>query len=371
MGKNKKKSRQHSDFVKPNRKPGKVLKKTNVTDTTFKTKKIELFHQLEDNSNLPPTAADKHLPRLNVQEICQNLNHFQESVLKRALEALLELNTKSNEVFNENLNRIIPAVGRLLAWDNRVQDNYLACLNKVFSKIFAAPDPLISASFDRLCSLLVLGLTNPQDKIKVLAINILNKHVFPRKSAPMNRELFKSFLRLIACDCLTGKIQFGVIKVALSSLPNFLNMYTRDNSQFHEDYVEAFYNTATNEFGVTYKSPTNNQPDFPLDSRGQMDLPFLYPTATKQGLAVLGDACFVFLGRILVIENFPIENFITHISTCLSKINQLIQQYVTDHGVRPGFFGEKFYAVAEKHGLKVAASKLKPLEIHLQKLAAI
>uniref|UniRef100_A0A914Z2D4 Pre-rRNA-processing protein Ipi1 N-terminal domain-containing protein n=1 Tax=Panagrolaimus superbus TaxID=310955 RepID=A0A914Z2D4_9BILA len=281
MGKNKKKSRQHSDFQKPNRKPGKVLKKTNVTDTTFKTKKIELFNQLEDSSTQPPTASDTQQPRLNVQEICQNLNHFQESMLKRALEGLLELHTKSRDNFLENLHRIIPAVGRLLAWDNRVQDSFIACLNKVFLKIFASPDQLISASFDRLCSLIVLGLTNPQDKIKVLAINILNKHIFPRKSAPMNRELFKSYLRLVACDCLAGKSHIGVIKVALSSLPNFLSMYTRDNSQFHEDYVEAFYYTKNNKFGVTYKSPSNGQPDFPLDTRGQMDLPFLYPTATK------------------------------------------------------------------------------------------
>ena len=89
MGRNNKKSRQHSDFAPQKRKPGKVLKKTNVTDTTFKTQKVSIISQLDNRSNVPLKPGESLQPKLSVSEICQSLNHYQEPILRRALECKL------------------------------------------------------------------------------------------------------------------------------------------------------------------------------------------------------------------------------------------------------------------------------------------
>lgn len=82
MGKNRK-SRQTSDFPKQNRKPGKKLQKTNVTNTTFKAKPLVILNRLSDKN-----TEDADSGKANLYEILEKLNHLNESTLLHNLERM-------------------------------------------------------------------------------------------------------------------------------------------------------------------------------------------------------------------------------------------------------------------------------------------
>lgn len=78
-----KKSRQTSDFVKPKRKPGKKIQKTNVTNTTFKAKPLVILKQLsEKDSENAVTSSGFTLP-----DVLEKLNHFSEPILLQGVES--------------------------------------------------------------------------------------------------------------------------------------------------------------------------------------------------------------------------------------------------------------------------------------------
>ena len=122
---------------------------------------------------------------------------------------------------------------------------------------------------------------------------------------------------------------------------------------------------------ITHTPPNIHHYELSLDPSTQADSPFMYPTASKKGLAILADAIFIFLGRILAFENFPLRDYIDRLTESIKQFNQIIRTYVAEHGIRKGFFGEKLVELATKSKVIEPASKIKELRPHLEELSAL
>ncbi|XP_043193607.1 testis-expressed protein 10 homolog [Amphibalanus amphitrite] len=112
MGKsNKAKREKKADFTKVKLKVGKKLPKgQNLTDTSFKSKKIVIGNQLKKQDNETPVTKKK----LSLKELLSHLQHFSVYVRQDGLNGLRELLTAHPELVVPSLGQILPALAGLL-----------------------------------------------------------------------------------------------------------------------------------------------------------------------------------------------------------------------------------------------------------------
>src|SRR4051812_36885286 len=70
----------NEDFKKQKLKPGKILKKTNATDTRMTVKKVVLLEQLKEK-----TSTVKTVRGLTLEDLCKQLGHYNQSVKRDAI----------------------------------------------------------------------------------------------------------------------------------------------------------------------------------------------------------------------------------------------------------------------------------------------
>lgn len=88
------KKNQNQDFKKPKIKPGRVLKKTNVTDTRMTVKKVVLIEQLKDKASAITTNRG-----LTVDDLCRQLGHYNPNVRR---DAIIGMFLRSASLFQPN-----------------------------------------------------------------------------------------------------------------------------------------------------------------------------------------------------------------------------------------------------------------------------
>lgn len=100
----------HKDFQKVKLKVGRKLPKgLNVTDTSFKTKKIVLHDRLSKSTGGEPTTARK----LSVQDLIGRLHHYNVTNRLSALAGLRELGRSHSVAFGPHLKPLLEILGTL------------------------------------------------------------------------------------------------------------------------------------------------------------------------------------------------------------------------------------------------------------------
>uniref|UniRef100_A0AC35F2E1 Uncharacterized protein n=1 Tax=Panagrolaimus sp. PS1159 TaxID=55785 RepID=A0AC35F2E1_9BILA len=324
------------------------------------------FFKLKDVDNIPVQSYSD----LALDEICEILKNDKSEVnVFQALSSLYGSYAANLELFNEKFNDcIMPLIGELFKWKEDVGDTYIFMLNKVFDAVHQLPAKTIWGCFDKLCEYILHGLQNEQSKFKVLSLYILQTHIFPRCPATMNKDLYCQYLDFLSRDCIIGKVNFDVIRAALITLPDFLQIYLRDNDSTPLDYAEIVIHN--NRIASLFRTP---QAEFDYTFGGTIfyDVPQSYPTNSKTGIALLGLCCFTFFSRIIVIENFQLENHYEYMANRFHSINLIIQRYVSDNEIPNGRYGRAFIQLTNDLGFMILASQNTILSPHLQTLHGI
>uniref|UniRef100_A0A914PI19 Uncharacterized protein n=1 Tax=Panagrolaimus davidi TaxID=227884 RepID=A0A914PI19_9BILA len=363
-------SNNHRNYANRNiqtRKPYYNKKQINQTKKEAKTPTYSsLFFKLKDADNIPVRSYSD----LSLDEICEILKNDKSEVnVFQALSSLYGLFTANSELFNEKFyDCIMPLIGELFKWEENVGDAFIFMFNKVFDAVYRLPDKTIWGCFNKLCEYVLHGLQNKQSKIKVLSLHILQTHIFPRCPATMNKDLYYQYLDFLSRDCIIGKVNFDVIRAALITLPEFLEIYLRDNDSTPEDCVEIVIHN--NQITCLSQNP---QIEFDYTFGGTIfyDIPQSYPTNSKSGIALLGLCCFKFFSRIIVIENFQLKDYYEYMADGLHFINLIIKRYVSDNEIPKGRYGNAFIKLTNDLGFMIHASQNTILSPYLRNLHEI
>uniref|UniRef100_A0AC35GU16 Uncharacterized protein n=1 Tax=Panagrolaimus sp. PS1159 TaxID=55785 RepID=A0AC35GU16_9BILA len=358
-------SNNHRNFENRNiqtKKPYYNKKQINQTKKEVRS----LFYKLKDADNIPVPSYSY----LNLDEICEILKNDNSEVnVFQALSSLYGLSEANSEFFNEKFyDCIMPLIGELFKWEENVGDAFIFMLNKVFDAVYRLPAKTMWGCFNKLCEYILRGLQNKQCKIKVLSLHILQTHIFPRCPATMNKDLYCQYLDFLSRDCIIGKVNFDVIRAALITLPDFLEIYLRDNDSTPEDYVEIVIHN--NQITSLFQNP---QTEFDYSFGGTIfyDIPQSYPTNSKNGIALLGLCCFKFFSRIVVIESFQLKDYYEYMADGLHFINLIIKRYVSDNEIPKGWYGKAFIELTNDLGFMIHASQNTILSPYLQELQKI
>ncbi|PNF43613.1 hypothetical protein B7P43_G03110, partial [Cryptotermes secundus] len=154
-GRHKKFTRKEKSKVKLKTKKTVLTKAQNVTDTSFKVRKIVLKEQLKSAVlNEPQTRRN-----LSVKELLSRLRHYNSSMQKSSLVGLQELVTQhSEEILGLHLSELIEGTARLiLDQENDVRKGALKLLNVVLTQV---PESRVMPFFNVLLSYLNCGMTH-------------------------------------------------------------------------------------------------------------------------------------------------------------------------------------------------------------------
>uniref|UniRef100_A0AC34QN13 Pre-rRNA-processing protein Ipi1 N-terminal domain-containing protein n=1 Tax=Panagrolaimus sp. JU765 TaxID=591449 RepID=A0AC34QN13_9BILA len=340
MGRNKR-SQQASDFPKQKRKPGKKIQKTNVTNTTFKAKPLTLLQQLgdKDPSELVTNSGQ------TLQDVLLKLNHPGEAIIIQGLEKLLILFIKRPEVIYANTAKIIAGVVRLIAFDNFTSPNFVTKLGKVLFKICTLPENIFMPYSNVFCSQIVFGLTSKKSSIQVLALKCVNQlFVSQKKSVSKNREVFKAFLRFLACDCVVGNQTLKVFTVAFNALLQFVLLFTLNNVEESKERCLT-YKIHGDTYDVIDERPEITDPfEFKVCGLGNESDS---PVSSVQGICTLFDAVFAFLTRIISTENLKQIDESTLIGI-MNHLSKIVQNHLEKNVIKPGIYGKMLLNLANQ-----------------------
>ncbi|KAE9552917.1 hypothetical protein FO519_003859 [Halicephalobus sp. NKZ332] len=324
-----------------NRKPGKKLQKTNVTNTTFKAKPLVILNRLSDKK-----TDDSTTNKVNLYEVLEKLHHLNESTLIHNLERFLKLVVPNPELLQNNLSKIIPVVGRLIHWEGITNDRLRNVLGKVLYRICILPENILSPHFNHFCTFVTLGLAHCKMSMKILSLKCINQLTQSQKSSAVkSRELFTAFLRFLACDCVVGKQTSEVMEYTFAALGPFVSVYTLksekdDNGNFLSIKIH------NNSIEVESEAPEIIDPfEFKVCGFGsQSDS----PVSELDGICTLFDSVFVYLGRIYSLDEFkPLTTGAVY--GILNSLKNILQNYLEKNVVKKGIFGDALLKLADKN----------------------
>ncbi|XP_015598339.1 testis-expressed protein 10 homolog [Cephus cinctus] len=170
----------------------------NVTDTSFKVKKIVIREQLKQQNESEILSRRK----LNVKDLLSRLQHYNSSVRQEAVKELKEiLQQYSTEILSSQLNALLQGIAALsLDREKDIRRDSLKVLNLILSPISSEQ---LAPYFDVLISYLCCAMT----------------HI-----APNIKEDSLMFLDVIVQNC-AGLLAKSSHKI----LPNFLDMISKLN----------------------------------------------------------------------------------------------------------------------------------------------
>ncbi|PSN53257.1 hypothetical protein C0J52_04911 [Blattella germanica] len=191
----------HNKFLRQERakvklKAKKTLTKAkNVTDTSFKVRKIVLPSQLQAFDVCEVTTRKKQ----NIKELLAKLNHYNVAMKKSSLEGLNELLMYyPNEVVGLHLSKVIEGIARLiLDEDKGVRRASIKLIEKVLTQV---PDSKISPFFNVLMSYLACGMTDIHITVQDDALLMLDSLLtsVPTLVAASSEKILTNFLNMIS-----------------------------------------------------------------------------------------------------------------------------------------------------------------------------
>ncbi|XP_009323224.1 PREDICTED: testis-expressed sequence 10 protein [Pygoscelis adeliae] len=198
-----KKRKHQEDFQKVKLKVGKKKPKLeNATDTTFKTKAIQIPEQLKEDGVLPTQNR-----KLNIKDLLSQMHHYSPGVKHNALLGLKDLLSQYPFVIDAHLSNIISEVAAVFTdKDSGVRGAAVHLLQFLASKIRAeqiAPFfPLVSAHLSSAMTHISEGIQ--EDSLKVLDVLL---EAYPALLTDRSSILLKNFVELISHQQLSKRLK--------------------------------------------------------------------------------------------------------------------------------------------------------------------
>ncbi|NXC79007.1 TEX10 protein, partial [Cercotrichas coryphoeus] len=198
-----KKRKRQEDFQKVKLKVGKKKPKLeNATDTTFKTKAIQIPEQLKEDGVLPTQNR-----KLNIKDLLSQMHHYSPGVKHNALLGLKELLSQYPFVIDAHLSSIISEVAAVFTdKDSSVRGAAVHLLQFLASRIRAeqiAPFfPLVSAHLSSAMTHISEGIQ--EDSLKVLDVLL---EAYPALLTDRSVILLKNFVELISHQQLSKRLK--------------------------------------------------------------------------------------------------------------------------------------------------------------------
>ncbi|XP_061304957.1 testis-expressed protein 10 isoform X2 [Pezoporus occidentalis] len=198
-----KKRKHQEDFQKVKLKVGKKKPRLeNATDTTFKTKAIQIPEQLKEDGALPTQNR-----KLNIKDLLSQMHHYSPGVKHSALLGLKDLLSQYPFVIDAHLSNIVSEVAAVFTdKDSGVRGAAVHLLQFLASKIRAeqiAPFfPLVSAHLSSAMTHISEGIQ--EDSLKVLDILL---EAYPALLTDRSSILLKNFVELISHQQLSKRLK--------------------------------------------------------------------------------------------------------------------------------------------------------------------
>ncbi|KFV01311.1 Testis-expressed sequence 10 protein, partial [Tauraco erythrolophus] len=198
-----KKRKHQEDFQKVKLKVGKKKPRLeNATDTTFKTKAIQIPEQLKEDGVLPTQNR-----KLNIKDLLSQMHHYSPGVKHNALLGLKDLLSQYPFVIDAHLSNIISEVAAVFTdKDSGVRGAAVHLLQFLASKIRAeqiAPFfPLVSAHLSSAMTHISEGIQ--EDSLKVLDVLL---EAYPALLTDRSSILLKNFVELISHQQLSKRMK--------------------------------------------------------------------------------------------------------------------------------------------------------------------
>ncbi|PKU48859.1 testis-expressed sequence 10 protein [Limosa lapponica baueri] len=198
-----KKRKHQEDFQKVKLKVGKKKPKLeNATDTTFKTRAIQIPEQLKEDGVLPTQNR-----KLNIKDLLSQMHHYSPGVKHNALLGLKDLLSQYPFVIDAHLSNIISEVAAVFTdKDSGVRGAAVHLLQFLASKIRAeqiAPFfPLVSAHLSSAMTHISEGIQ--EDSLKVLDVLL---EAYPALLTDRSIILLKNFVELISHQQLSKRLK--------------------------------------------------------------------------------------------------------------------------------------------------------------------
>ncbi|XP_030365727.1 testis-expressed protein 10 isoform X2 [Strigops habroptila] len=198
-----KKRKHQEDFQKVKLKVGKKKPRLeNATDTTFKTKAIQIPEQLKEDGVLPTQNR-----KLNIKDLLSQMHHYSPGVKHNALIGLKDLLSQYPFVIDAHLSNIVSEVAAVFTdKDSGVRGAAVHLLQFLASKIRAeqiAPFfPLVSAHLSSAMTHISEGIQ--EDSLKVLDILL---EAYPALLTDRSSILLKNFVELISHQQLSKRLK--------------------------------------------------------------------------------------------------------------------------------------------------------------------
>ncbi|XP_013783328.1 testis-expressed protein 10 homolog [Limulus polyphemus] len=189
------KKRKNQDFQKVKFKVGRKLPKgTNVTDTSFKARKIAVPFQIK----LTNTEEPKTHRKLTVKDLLSRLQHYSPSTRHESLMGLKDLLTQNSELIDSNLASLVEQLSELTTdKDVAVRKAVLKVLNIIFGHIKSEQ---IIPFFPILTSYLCCALTHIISDIRHDSLSLLDLLLekFPDLVCSYSDRLMPNFMEQIS-----------------------------------------------------------------------------------------------------------------------------------------------------------------------------
>ncbi|XP_076360815.1 testis-expressed protein 10 isoform X2 [Tachypleus tridentatus] len=202
------KKRKNQDFQKIKFKVGRKLPKgTNLTDTSFKAKKIAVPFQIKHNNTEEPTTHRK----LTVKDLLSRLQHYSPSTRHESLMGLKGLLTQNPELINNNLASLVERLSELTTdKDVVVRKAVLKVLNIIFDH---TKSEQIIPFFPVLTSYLCCALTHIISDIRHDSLSLLDLLLekYPDLVCSYSDRLIPNFIEQISTKktvCLGSSSNF-------------------------------------------------------------------------------------------------------------------------------------------------------------------
>uniref|UniRef100_A0A8C9F3E3 Testis expressed 10 n=1 Tax=Pavo cristatus TaxID=9049 RepID=A0A8C9F3E3_PAVCR len=198
-----KKRKHQEDFQKVKLKVGKKKPKLeNATDTTFKTKAIQIPEQLKEDGML--TTQNR---KLNIKDLLSQMHHYSPGVKQNALLGLKDLLSQYPFLIDAHLSNIISEAAAVFTdKDSGVRGAAVHLLQFLASKIRAeqiAPFfPLVSAHLSSAMTHISEGIQ--EDSLKVLDVLL---EAYPALLTDRSSILLKNFVELISHQQLSKRLK--------------------------------------------------------------------------------------------------------------------------------------------------------------------
>ncbi|CAD6232643.1 GSCOCG00006988001-RA-CDS [Cotesia congregata] len=274
MGKNnrhKKNIKSEKSKVKLKQAKAKLLPKgQNITDTTFKVKKIVIREQLKEHDQSEILSRRK----LNVKDLLTRFHHHNSSVRQEAIKELDDiLKNHPSEILNSNLSTILQGLGALVL--DREQDIRRDTL-KTISLILGSIKPEYLAPFSgTLISYLCCAMTHITPAIKEDSLNFLD--IIVEKSchliAKNSQKILSLFLDFISKNQTQSNRQLS------TTLSSKLTTVKWRNKVF--DRLSSIFSTIINDIRLRYYSQEDSMEEKKINIQEKTFYLPLYKNDTK------------------------------------------------------------------------------------------